>query len=265
MTDGAREHWGGGPLRALHGALELPGGAGLPALAGGPGPPALARRWLRDRRAGPGDRGPGQSCTVLGIDPAPEFVAYARSQSGDGRLRFEAGSAEALPAGAPSYDYVVSGLALNFMPDPQAAVAALRRAARPGGTLAAYVWDYAGGMAWLRYFWDAALALDASAASHDEGQRFPICQLGPLGELFVGGGLVDVRVEALEIETRFANFDDYWTPFLSGQFPGPRYLATLDDSRRAALCEVLRARLPVGADRSIRLLARLWAVRGNTP
>ena len=179
---------------------------------------------------------------MLGIDPAPEFVAYARSQSGDGRLRFEAGSAEALPAGAPSYDYVVSGLALNFMPDPQAAVAALRRAARPGGTLAAYVWDYAGGMAWLRYFWDAALALDASAASHDEGQRFPICQPGPLGELFVGGGLVDVRVEALEIETHFANFDDYWTPFLSGQFPGPRYLATLDDSRRAALREVDSAR-----------------------
>ena len=107
--------------------------------------------------------------------------------------------------------------------------------------------------------------MDAGAASYDEGQRFPICQPGPLGDLFVGGGLVAVRVEALEIETRFADFDDYWTPFLSGQFPGPQYLATLDDSRRATLREQLRARLPAGADGSIRLMARLWAVRGNTP
>lgn len=258
------EHWGGGfayerymgrwsrlAARAFLRWLDAPGGQHWLDVGCGTGVLALA---VLDQTA------PG---AVLGIDPSPDFITFARSQSGDARLRFEVGSAEALPVDSGAQDGVVSGLALNFMPDLKAAVAEMARAARPGGTIAAYVWDYAGRMAWLRHFWDAALALDPDAIRHDEGRRFPICQPGPLEDLFVGGGLANVRVEALDIETQFTDFDDYWTPFLSGQFPGPQYLATRDEAQRIALREQLRARLPVQPDGTIRLAARIWAVRGT--
>ena len=155
MTDDAREHWGGGPIYERYmGRWSRPAAWGFLRWLAAP----IHQRWL-DVGCGTGALAlaivdQADPDAVLGVDPAPDFVAYARSRSSDARLRFEAGSAEALPAGTTAYDYVVSGLALNFMPDPQAAVAALRQAVRPGGTLAAYVWDYAGRMAWLRYFWD---------------------------------------------------------------------------------------------------------------
>jgi SAM-dependent methyltransferase len=104
----------------------------------------------------------------------------------------------------------------------------------------------------------------ARSRSDDARLRFPICQPGPLGDLFAGSGLAGVRVEALDIETHFADFDDYWTPFLRGQFPGPQYLATLDEAQRIALREQLHARLPVQAEGAIQLVARVWAIRGTT-
>jgi SAM-dependent methyltransferase len=265
MSD-SHEHWGGGPAyerymgrwsrlaaRTFLRWLEAP--TGLSWLDVGCGTGALAFAIAAEARPG----------AVLGIDPTPDFVAHARSQSSDSRLRFEVGSAEALPVDSGAHDVIVSGLALNFMPDLRAAMAEMARVTRTGGTVAAYVWDYAGRMAWLRHFWDAARALDPGAARQDEGRRFPICQPGPLGDLFSRGGLAHVRVEALDIETRFVDFDDYWTPFLSGQFPGPQYLATLEEAQRAALRELLRARLPVQPDGTIRLAARIWAARGAVP
>jgi SAM-dependent methyltransferase len=200
--------------------------------------------------------------SVTAVDPSPGFLEYARARV-TGPVAFEVGDARALPVDTASVDAAVSGLVLNFVPEPARAVDEMRRAVRPGGTVAAYVWDYAEGMALIRLFWDAAAALDPAAADLDEGRRFPLCRPDPLAALFTAAGLHGVEVRAIEIATDFRDFDDYWSPFLLGQGPAPTYAASLDEARRAALRDRLRARLPVAADGTIHLTARAWAVRGR--
>jgi len=200
---------------------------------------------------------------VVGIDLSQGYLAYARAQIRDDRARFAAGDAWALPCKTGTFDAVVSGLVLNFVPAPEVAIAEMARVARPGGTVAAYVWDYAGGMQLMRHFWDAAVALDPGARELDEGRRFPICQPGPLARLFRDAGLGQAEVRAVDIPTGFRDFEDYWAPFLGGQGPAPSYAMSLSEERRAALRERIRAAIPIAADGSIHLVARAWAVRSE--
>ena len=200
---------------------------------------------------------------VRGIDPSAGFVDYARKQVNDERARFEVGDARALPYPKAAFEAVVSGLVLNFVPEPAVAAAEMARVALPGGTVAAYVWDYAGEMQMMRCFWDAAVALDSSASDFDEGRRFPLCKPEPLKEIFRGVGLRDVAVRPIDVRTYFRDFDEYWSPFLGGQGPAPGYAASLSEGKRAALKERARASTPTAPDGSFELTARAWAVRGT--
>jgi SAM-dependent methyltransferase len=199
---------------------------------------------------------------ILAVDASPEFITFARSTNEDARLRFETATAESLPAEPGSFDAVISGLALNFMAQPGQAVAEMKRVTKPGGIVAAYLWDYAQGMQMLRYFWDAVTALDGSAAALDEGLRFPLFREGELERLFRESGLADVRFKAIEVPTVFADFEDYWQPFLGGVGPAPGYILSLDTAEREALKERLRSTLPQSDDGTISLKARAWAVQG---
>jgi SAM-dependent methyltransferase len=199
---------------------------------------------------------------VLGVEPSEAFLGRARETLGGGRASFQVGDAAAIPAADRSHDVVVAGLVLNFVPDVPAALAEWRRVTRAGGTVGAYVWDYAGRMQMLRCFWDAAVALDGAARALDEGVRFPTARPEALAAPFEAAGLTDVTTRAIEVPTRFADFDDLWAPFLGGQGPAPAYVATLPAPGREALRERLRASLPVAQDGSIDLVARAWAVRG---
>jgi SAM-dependent methyltransferase len=201
--------------------------------------------------------------SVVAIDPSTDFIAHARGVVRDPRARFAVASADAVPVGDGSADAVVAGLVLNFVPDLAAALAEMRRVARPGGRIAGYVWDYAGRMDLLRAFWDAAIAEDPAAIEADEGQRFPICRPEALTAAFGDAGLAHVEVRMIDIPTVFADFDDYWTPFLSGIGPAPGYAMALSERRRVALRERLRRTLPRAANGSIALTARAWAVRGT--
>src|SRR5688572_14011124 len=109
-----------------------------------------------------------QPASVLGVDASPGFIDYARACTPDARARFEIGDAQALPLDANSVDVAVSGLMVNFVPQPERALAEMARVVRPGGTVAIYVWDYADGMALMRYFWDAALELNPAALDSTE-------------------------------------------------------------------------------------------------
>ena len=197
--------------------------------------------------------------TLTGVDRAFGFVAHAR---GAVDARFVVGDAAALPFGDASFDVAVSGLVLNFVPQPADAVAQLHRVLRPGGTAAAYVWDYAGEMQMMRRFWETAAAFDPVARDISEGMRFALCAPEPLREAFELAGFTRVEVRAIDIPTVFADFDDYWEPFLGGQGPAPAYVVSLDDARRVALRERLRLALRPGPDGRIELIARAWAVRG---
>ena len=203
--------------------------------------------------------------SVLGCDPAPHFVDYARRQFRDDKASFVVAGAGRLPRRADGYGSVTSLLALNFFPDPGAAVAEMRALTVPGGTVSACVWDYGGRMEFLRYFWDAVVALDATARSLDEAERFPLCRPDALADLFSTGGLGRVACDPIEIRTEFASFDDYWRPLLGGTGPAPSYVASLDTDRRRALARQLEAALPRGAGGTIPLTARAWAVRATVP
>lgn len=200
---------------------------------------------------------------VKGIDRSEGFVAFAQTHIQDSRVQFEVGDAQSLNVETGSFDAVVSGLALNFIPQPERAIAEMTRVTRSGGVVAAYVWDYADGMQLMRHFWDAASALDPNAVELDEGRRFPICQPEALSQLFESASLQHVEARPIEVPTVFRDFNDYWSPFLGGQGPAPSYLMSLSDEHRAALHERIRAGLPFAFDGSISLVARAWAVRGH--
>jgi SAM-dependent methyltransferase len=200
--------------------------------------------------------------SVVGVEPSEGFLVAAREQL-ESRIELWRRSAEQLPLSGVSVDVVVSGLVLNFVPEPCTALAEMARVASAEGTVAAYVWDYAGGMELLRRFWDTAIRLDAGAAKLDEGIRFPLCRPEALVDLFAGAGLRRVETAAIDIATPFADFDDYWRPFLGGQGPAPTYVMSLDEEARVRLRERLRNSLPRQADGSIALGARAWAVRGT--
>ncbi len=200
---------------------------------------------------------------VVGVDRSERFVADARRRIGDPRARFEVGDAQALPVAGGAFDAVVSGLVLNFVPEPPRMLAEMTRAARAGGTVALYVWDYAGAMEMMRRFWDAATAIDPAAVALDEGVRFPMCAPGRLATLFGDAGLAEVATFAIDVPTVFRDFDDYWSPFLGGQGPAPGYAMSLPEELRDELRERIRADMPVDPDGSIRLTARAWAARGT--
>ena len=204
--------------------------------------------------------------TVVGIDPSPDFLGAAQSHISDPRARFEIGDARALPVASDSYDAVVAGLVLNFVPDPAPAVAEMVRAVRPGGVVGAYVWDFRGEMQGAQYFWNAVTATDADAASLDPRPHFHTCEPEPMADLFRAAGLDDVAVSAIDLPMAFRDLDDFWLPHtMAGAAAAQRYVSGLGDDRKAALREQLRATLPFAADGSLHVIDRACAVRGTKP
>ena len=202
------------------------------------------------------------SSRIIGIDPAAPYVAFARTRHPRDRVRFEVGDARQLRFANGTFDRTLSLLVLNFIPNPAKALDEMIRVTRPGGTRAAAVWDYGQGMEMLRVFWDEAIALNPAMDARDE-RHMPLCRKGELAALWREHGLQDVSEETLTIQTRFASFDDYWSPFLEKQGPAGEYVASLPAGERDQLRLRLRRRLlGDGPDRPIVLAARAWAVRG---
>lgn len=199
---------------------------------------------------------------TVGIDRSEGFLVSARTTAPVSTY-FIVADAMSLPVRDDACDVAVSGLALNFLPAPTAAVAEMARAVRPGGLIAAYVWDYADGMEFIRRFWDAVIEVDPSAAAMDEGRRFPVCHPERLRAVWADAGLVDVSTASIEVATVFTDFADLWNPFLAGQGPAPGYVAALPPADRERVRDALSAAVPRRLDGSIALTARAWAVRGR--
>lgn len=202
---------------------------------------------------------------LIGVEPSETFLAAAKERVLGGNVEFRRGSGESLPVEDGCIDYAVSGLVLNFVLDKDTAMRELIRVLAPGGIAACYVWDYAGHVQFMRYFWDAAVKLNPSARDKDEGVRFPICRPKPLQNLFEFVGFREVRVAPIDIPTPFENFDDYWQPFLNNVAPAPGYCVSLNVEERAKLEALVRDTLPIDPDGMILLAARAWAVSGIRP
>ena len=224
--------------------------AGQRALDVGCGPGALAAELCRVLGSG----------AIAAIDPSAPFVeACAQRLPGvDVRLA----TAEELPFPDDSFDVTLSQLAVNFMSDPPAGVSEMRRVTRPGGTVAAAVWDYAGEMTLLRRFWDAAVSRDPRAAESDEGRTMPYCTPDELERLWREAGLENPGVSALVVQAEYRDFDDLWQSLEHGSGPSTAYASSLPSARRAELRDELRRRLGRG-EGSFRLTARAWSVVGR--
>jgi SAM-dependent methyltransferase len=198
---------------------------------------------------------------VVAVDPSEPFLAALRERlpGVDARIAL----AEELPFSDGEFDVALAQLVLNFAPDPEAAVGEMRRVVRPGGVVAACVWDYPGEMTLLQTFWAAAAAHEPELAqASDERATMALDEEGELAESFRGAGLTDVEEGALIASADYASFEDLWDPFTAGVGPAGAYAASLDDGRRGALREEFWRRL--GSPRGpFRLTARAWYAVGN--
>lgn len=203
-----------------------------------------------------------EPASILGIDQSAPFVAFASQRLTDPRIRFETGDAQTIAVDDDAVDYAVSGLCINFVPDPARAAGEMTRVTRSDGSIAVYVWDYKDGMQMLRYFWDAARQNDPDLTV-DEAHTNSLCAPEPLKKLFEDAGLTQIETTGLEIDQEYRDFDDYWLPFGDGTGPAPAYLRRLPVHKQQAIEETLRRQLPIAADGSIRIGARAWAVKGR--
>ena len=200
---------------------------------------------------------------VLSIDSSRDFISHAQRLITNPIVHFKVGFAQSLEVDSNSMDSVVSGLVLNFVPQPDAAVLEMLRVTKPGGKIGIFLWDYAKGMQMLRYFWDTAVELDDKATEFDEGNRFPICQEGQLEALVRKAGLTQVEAAPIEVKTVFQSFDDYWQPFLGRVGSAPGYVTSLNQKSRHKLEDKLRNSLSIDKNGSISIAARAWAVKGT--
>lgn len=194
-----------------------------------------------------------RGAAVAACDPSPSFVEACAALHPAADVR--AGQAEVIPFGDADFDMALAQLVLHFVTDPDKAVAELRRAVRPGGVVAACMWDFGEGMEMLRCFWDAALDVDPDAP--DEGRTMRFGGEGEIAELFATVGLTDIEESTLEVTSTYRDVDELWSGFLAGIGPAGSYLIGLPDERRAAVRTALVQRLgtPQG-EFTLRALAR---------
>jgi SAM-dependent methyltransferase len=195
---------------------------------------------------------------VAAVDPSASFVDAVR-------LRFpgvnaSVATAEELPFGAAEFEATLAQLVVHFMSDPVAGIREMRRVTRPGGVVAACVWDDpASNASPLSLFWRAVrvvetgtLAEDSRPGSHD----------GDLVRLFSAAGLVGIEQSEMWIHLRHETFEDWWTPYEDGTGPAGRYLATRTQEQKVALREAARSLVPVTP---FQMTGRAWAARGVVP
>lgn len=201
------------------------------------------------------------AASVAAVEPSPPYAEACRERLPGVDVRVAA--AEDLPFPDADFDAVLSQLVVNFLTDAARGVGEMVRVCRPGGTVAAAVWDYAGEMTLLRAFWDAARELDPeSAAGLDEGSRMRFATPEDLTGLWSQAGLVDVEGAPLVVAADYADFADLWAPFVAGVGPAGAYCAALDEPRQTRLRDLVRDRLGAPAG-PFELTARAWAVRGR--
>ncbi len=216
--------------------------AGQPVLDVGCGPGALTAELVR--RAGPD--------AVRAVEPSASFAAAARARLP--RVDIRQSAAEQLPFPGQAFDAALAQLVVHFMADPVQGLREMGRVTRPGGIVAACVWDHAGGRGPLAAFWRAVRELDPAA---DDESSLAGVREGDLARLFRQAGLGGTRSGTLTVSVHHASFEQWWEPFTLGVGPAGAYLAALAPNDQAALREQCRRVLPDGP---IEISATAWTV-----
>jgi ubiquinone/menaquinone biosynthesis C-methylase UbiE len=202
--------------------------------------------------------------SIVGMDYTETFVEHARSQARDPRVRFEQGDAAALAYGDGEFDATVSLLVLNFVPEAERAAREMKRVTRPGGVVAAAVWDFMGGLTFLRVMIDTAAALDPCGEVFRSRQFCaPFTRPGQLADTWQEIGLRNVEQTSLMIRMEFTSFTDYWSPWLGGQGTVGAFVTSLDDPKRDLVEQHVRKAYLAGSHDGPRsFTGTAWAVRG---
>ena len=205
---------------------------------------------------------------IIGVDLSARYVAHAQTRTRDPRLSFRVADALALDLPDACVDRCFSLLALNFIAEPVQAVREMRRVTRPGGTIAAAVWDFAGGLTYQRLFWDTAAARDAEAVkARARHYAAPLTWPGELEAAFSRAGARDVGTASLTMRMEYADFADYWEPIANAQGPVGDYVKQLDAAALAALAALAGAvkntYLAGRPDGPRSMTATAWAAKGR--
>ncbi len=198
---------------------------------------------------------------VIGIDPAAAQISYARSRNAAAAKIFQIADARSIPFADQSFDVVVSGLVLNFIPDGQQAVLEMRRVVRSGGTVGAYVWDFARGSSAAQHLNAAAKELEGPGYRRTELNAASTTQ-DNLKNLFETGGLTAVETRAMEIGVKFRDFDDYWRSNTTFTSPIGNFVKALTAERRERFIDLVKAKLPIDGQGAISYTAWVNAVKG---
>jgi ubiquinone/menaquinone biosynthesis C-methylase UbiE len=199
---------------------------------------------------------------VTGIDSFPEQIEYAHSLPVARLAEFKTADALNLPFDDCSFDVVASALVINFIPDRPRGLAEMRRVAKPGGLVAGYVWDFAGGRAT-----GAPLAKGMRAI----GVEPPITPgtndttMDALQALFTGAGLQAVELRQIEIEPAYSSFEDFWTSQTGSVSPTAKFIGSLNESERLRLRDAVRSILPSNSDGSVSYSACAHAIKARAP
>jgi SAM-dependent methyltransferase len=215
------------------------------ALDVGSGPGALTAELVR--RLG--------TRAVCAAEPSPTFAAAARQRLPG--VAVSQAAAEHLPFADMVFDVVAAQLVVHFMRDPVGGLREMRRVTRPGGTVAACVWDYGGGGGPASPLWRAATELNWNAPDESD---LPGVREGHLVALFADAGVAAIRSATLTVAVRYPTFEDWWEPMTLGVGPAGAYLTSLDASHRAALRQRCQRVLPAGP---VEIRARAWTVAGR--
>ncbi|CDZ70638.1 Putative methyltransferase, S-Adenosyl-L-methionine (SAM)-MTase protein [Neorhizobium galegae bv. orientalis] len=204
---------------------------------------------------------------IAAIDYSPVFVEEAIRRNTDPRIRISQADACALPFADRYFDRAMALLVLHFVPEADKAVAEMRRVVRPGGVVAATVWDHLGGMPAMRMMWDTVSMLDDNARQMRSHHFFqPMMQPGEMKDSFIRQGLVDVAEVSLMIRMDFQSFDDYWAPIAAGEGPLGKYVSSLEPALRAKTDAAVRAAYEADRQDGPRSFVSVaWACRGVVP
>jgi SAM-dependent methyltransferase len=204
---------------------------------------------------------------IAAIDYSPVFVEEAIRRNTDPRIKVRQADACALPFESRTFDRALALLVLHFVPEAGKAVAEMRRVVRPGGVVAAAVWDHLGGMPGMRMMIDTVAALSEGGRQLRARYCFqPMMQPGELKRTFVDQGLVDITEMQLMIRMDYQCFDDYWAPIAAGEGPLGKYVATLDTAERTRTDAAVRDAYEAGRPDGPRSFANVaWACRGIVP
>lgn len=208
---------------------------------------------------------PDTVASITAIDASAIYVAAAQARNLSGVIHIEEGDGTALRFADGSFDRALSMLVLQFIADPVVAIGEMARVTRPGGTVAAAVWDTYGGMGGQRMLWDTAAVMDPEAARRRaRAMTRPAAMPGMLAQLFAEAGLKQIDATELLVRMEYENFADWWEPVASGEGSLGDYVSGLDETARDALKERVReAYLAGGEDGQRSFAAVAWSVRGT--